>query len=250
MDDRTPIYVVLAAAAVVVMLVLLYWLRSAAPEPGPEPANRREPTATRARPPRQSVTDDRPSGVGAPGPGAPGSTEPVEPTRDTPAPTADEDLVAGKEDGWEFTAADLADSDRPVYLDLGNYQAGIGDEFDVQLFLEAPALTAMTLVLRYDTELLDVVPDSAEAVGRVFRGLPLEFYVNAAEGAVGLFLARGTGLKNMLASRNEQVAVFRMRAKKEGTAVLRAHEDGGIEFTNARGALASCEVSGGMVVIR
>jgi len=254
MDDRTPILVVVAVLLAVGMAAVLYWLRSAAPDalPKPPPVSKPAPTRTAVRERSPSVPGGDPQDDAR----ARASAEVRDARPDRTA--SDEKLI--EDDGsaaadaasWEFSAEELADTERPVYLDLGDYQVAVGQEFEVALFLEAPALSSLDLVMVYDKELLEAVEGSEQTHGRVLREGML-FRINDKTGHVGIFSKDHGGLpgkKNLFTARNERIASFRMRAEAEGATTLSFVEDRGISFKNGLGVERPHEVFGGRIVIR
>ena len=147
----------------------------------------------------------------------------------------------------EFQPENVEFAAQSVILDLGEYEVRTGEEFDLYLSLSAPALASLLLVLEFDAELLEYVPDSAEAVGDVFRN-DIEFHEDPKGGRVALINGGLPGNKNTNAAHHDRAASFRMRALKPGEVTLTPASNG-ISFGNALGGTLEYEVHGGLVSI-
>ena len=241
MEDRAPVFMLVGAAMLALLLGALFWIRSGAPgiPESPEPG---KVQVKPAGPARGGIPEQRAAAPAKPVPPPPPvAEERAQPPTGTPKP------IKETEEGWEFTADDIKASSRKVFLGLGQYRPHSGQEFEVELLLDAPPLESVTLVLAYDPEYLEFVNGSAKSVGRAFRK-GIEANADASNGRLAFVQVGTPGQKNVLACSNEKVAVFRMRAKKPGNTTL-APADKGVSFTNGQGHDEEYQVSGGSVQI-
>ena len=244
MTDKTSIFLAVGLTAVVLIWGLFYCFRPGRPEPSKSP-----------HAPTDSVLEAAPQPAGqatqtAVVPPTPPSKAELAPTK--PAETAAKRAVVVEENvqekSWDFTPEDLrAAEGRSVLVDLGEYTVQAGEEFDVSVFMDAPALQCALLAMKYDRELLEAVPDSGKAVGRVFRR-GVEFFGDPATGRMALLCATLPGRKNILAAQDEKVAVFRMRAKKAGTATIEI-DTKGVSFEAGNGKKLTLDCPPGKVLI-
>ncbi len=219
-----------------------------------------QPPVTTTTPPAQIVAPAAPSAEKLPP-----LAQPVAPEADTPAPS----LAAKKseaaptaikspptitdflaEKGYvEFTAEDARYAEKPIAVNLGNYRVRKGDEFEVAVQVQAPALESFTLLMNYDPELLECLPDTAHPVGKSFH-MGIEFYADQQKGKMVLINAGLPGAKNINPTDNQTVAVFRMVAKGEGQTQIICPETG-VNFTNAIGReVVNYKINGGAISIR
>ncbi|OGV61815.1 MAG: hypothetical protein A3K18_00520 [Lentisphaerae bacterium RIFOXYA12_64_32] len=234
--------VVAGAAAVVLLFGLLFWWRAQMPRPAPAPPTPPAPVANRApvpAPPAQPavVTKAAPVPAAVPAPAAAKTEAPQAAAPDDP-----------RDPAWEFTEADIATAGRGAKVDLGDYQVAVGQEFSFEVGLTAPPLANLMLIMTYDPELLEVLPDSAKAQGNAFRR-GIEFYADPKTGRMALISAGLPGQKNMLAAEGAVVASVRLRARKAGETRI-GFIDRGISLTNARLEDEPCEVTGGRIVVK
>ena len=245
MTDKTSIFLAVGLTAVVLIWGLFYCFRPGRMEPSksfhaptdsvleaaPRPANQAKQTAV-VPPPAPGKVELTPTKLAK--------------TAAKPAAAVVEENVP--EESWDFTPEDLrAAEGRSVLVDLGEYTVQAGEEFDVSVFMDAPALQCALLAMKYDRELLEAVPDSGKAVGRVFRR-GVEFFGDPATGRMALLCATLPGRKNILAAKDEKVAVFRMRAKKAGTATIEV-DTKGVSFEAGNGKKLTLNCPPGKVLI-
>ncbi|MBN2449688.1 MAG: hypothetical protein JXR77_04825 [Lentisphaeria bacterium] len=250
---RDALAVVALVLLMLAVFLLLRHLRGKADTPStPVPTvTGREPSPEKESPDAAGETTPRPEpgrGVGEPpgrtpsGPGAAGAPGVAPPS------TGDAGAAWTKREPVEFTEADLADCGLGVTVDLGTYEAAVGQEFDVTVGLLAPALESCALVLKYDPRLVAVVPGTASPVGSQFR-VGIECYADEAAGRLALIHAGMPGMKNVEAHKREDAsATWRMRALKSGTTRLEVMA--GSSFTNARGEIETFHTAGGEITIR
>ena len=253
MEDKTPVYVIAAIVVVGALLGLLLWLRSGAPA-GSEPEDR-QPLAAKAAAKPEPRQRTGLSGGGEPTAPA----EPASPARQTgtgpaprPAPSrpatgATDPGKPAREEGWEFTPDDIKLSNRKIFLSVGDYRVAQGQDVEFELLLDAPPLESATLVFTYDPTALEYVEDSAKGVGRAFRK-GVECHTDPATGRLAIIHVGMPGKKNVLASMNEKVITFRMKALKPGPTALKPAVEG-ISFTNGQGRDEEFQVTGGAVRI-
>ena len=95
--------------------------------------------------------------------------------------------------------------------------------------------------------MMEFVPKSAKPVGKNFVN-GIEFYADQAKGRMVLIHSGLPGAKNLKAVNGDEIAVFRMVAKKAGETTL-TFPPKGVGFTNARGEDEEYEILGGSIVI-
>jgi hypothetical protein len=244
---------IVAVAAIAAVLLLVFWgvlVMRRGRGGGPE-----QPTRPRAGVEAPHGVTPAPGG----GPGVPETaTSAGEPTVARPpkaqarAPEASLAVPAGtpawvKRQPADFTPEDLALCGRGVQVDLGQYEAAVGNEFEVMVRLVSPALESCTLVLRYDQEALVVVPESAKPDGQAFRS-GIEAYATPGSGKLVIIHAGTPGKKNVDAVVSGPVVTWRMRALRPGVTRLQVLPESG--FTNGQGAEETYKVVGGDVSIR
>jgi len=228
---------IIAGAVVLGIIVFFVLLRQ--PDTAPEPAIDHTIKVITSPPEDTAVVtaaERRPVDLAPPSPPA------------TPALDAEDDYpepVIVESD--EFQPEDVEFAEQSVILDLGEYEVRTGEEFDLYVSLSAPALASLFLVLEFDAELLEYVPDSAKAVGDVFRN-DIEFHEDPKGGRIALINGGLPGNKNTNEAHHDRVASFRMRALKPGEVTL-TPAGNGINFANAQGGLLEYEVHGGLVSI-
>ena len=250
MQDKTTAIVIGCALLAGVMLLLLVWFRGGVPSPGPV-----EPDASgRAeapRPPPTPITPPEAAGDDTPTPESTDADGSTDAAAEEPVPKPGRVILPGMpaiDETWEFTEGDLTEADRrDVEIDLGDYTVVPGEEFEVAVYLDAPPLQSFLLAMTYDMAMLRVVPESAKAVGGVFRA-GIEFFEHPAGGRMAIMCATVPGQKNILAANDEQVAAFRMRALKAGETTI-GIDTKGLNFDNGRGQREAHEIVGGKVVI-
>lgn len=243
---------------VVAMLVAMFLgvfmvLRLRTPPPSDSPAVRPPPHGDDLR---QGEASGKVASEAKDATGDAASAAPIQSSglRETKAPVEEtEDGVAGHEK-WvhrapvEFTEEDLAECGAGVDVGLGRYNTRKGEEFEVAVSLKGPALASCTIVVDYDTDMLEVVPRTAEPVGRQFRG-GIECYADEAGGRLILIQEGVPGKKNLDRSSGDHMsAVWRMRALRSGRTRLQVADE--TSFTNGRGEEEGYRVVGGDIVIR
>jgi hypothetical protein len=147
----------------------------------------------------------------------------------------------------EFGPADLKEVGRGVVLDLGRYQARVGQEFDVVVRFEGPPLMIMVLGLDFDPTVVEVVFESARPVGSAVRS-GIEFYADNTKGKLVLLPSGTPGMKNVNGGNGGPMAVFRMRGKAEGVAALTLTE-GGAKFASGKGDEERAVLHGGDITV-
>ena len=248
MHDRTTAAVIGCALAAGLMLLLLVWFRGGAPSPEPSAPERAEaappapqPVASAQRP-EDDVPAPKPTDADTPG---------EQPVQEEPKAPPGRVILPGLpaiDETWEFSEEDLAQADREdVKIDLGDYTVVSGEEFEVEVYSDSPPLQSFLLAMTYDQAMLQAVPGSEKAVGKVFRA-GIEFFQHPEGGRMAVLCATVPGQKNVLAAGNEKVATFRMRALKQGVTTIGIDKKG-LNFTNGRGESELCEIAGGKVVI-
>ena len=217
-ERREWMPLVAAAIAVLILAVIYVMTRSISPE---DPANSPEAlapgTAVPEAPPDTTPKDASRLGEGraaTPKAGRGGTSD----VGATAQPT-DVVEIPGTEPSLEFFPEDRELCGKGVSLGLGDYHVSVGEEFTVEVSLEAEDMESFLLVLEYDPKLLAIVPDSAEAVGRVFRR-GIEFNYKQDRGLVAI-IHRGTpGQRNLLKANGETAVSFKMTALTEGETKL------------------------------
>ncbi len=147
-----------------------------------------------------------------------------------------------------FSAEDINKKDMNVEINLGDYRAVAGEEFEVNVRMHAPALESMTLLMEYDPEVIEYVANSAKAVGKAFRR-GIEFYADNQKGRMVLLNSGIPGAKNMNVCDGGSIASFRVLAKAPGETQLQFPEMG-MTFINGRGEeIDQYDIRGGSVVV-
>lgn len=215
------------------LVVVILFMRRPAPEPVPVPLPPAATVAPAPKVPPPAVRVETPLAAAS-----------AKPASAAPAPEWQPQPEA------QFDAEDVKQAGRGASLDLGNYSVRAGEVFDVKLVLDGPPLESMTLILNYDTQYLEAVPDSGKPVGKVFRQ-GIEYYVDNKKGRLALIHAGMPGMKNMNAAAREVIARFQMRAKAPGKVTLTpGMGDKGIDFTNGKMQEERFSITGGGVEIR
>lgn len=247
-NKRQWMPVLIAAVAVVVFVAVFLVTRSRPEEGGPDVpgdsgASSVSPALAVQEPP---VSEDKPSpAAGAVTTPAAEQAKPDDAVRSQPAGEGEE---VDFEPSFEFFPEDRKFCGKGVSLDLGDYHVGVGEEFGVEISLEAESMESFMLVLKYDPELLAIVPDSAQAVGRVFRR-GIEFNYKQDRGLAAIIHRGIPGQRNLLKANGETVVSFRMTALAEGETKLRVPPKGA-GFGNAIGAEEKHVIVGGTVLIQ
>lgn len=236
------------AVAVLLLAVTLGWLRvwyGAAPGPEPVPGAPGRPRNPAAEPGNPVTVDsvrrpDRPAAAD-PDAGEGGASAAPADAPDLPLPWEASPVVA-------FTEADLEAAGTGVTVLLENCMARVGEEFPVRVWLRAPALESMTLVMTYDPEMLEVIPGSAEPLERaICHGV--EIYADQAKGKAIMIHSGTPGQRNFTASDGlAPLCGFRMRGKSAGTCALQVAAES--SFTNGRGEEETVEGRDGRITIR
>jgi hypothetical protein len=202
----------------------------------PEPS----PDTRLAAPPQQKIPETIPADPET-------AIKDTSPTAETkPLPDINE-LLAEK--GYiQFTADDAHGANDPIMVNISDYRVAKGDEFEVSVRLQAPALESMTLLMNYDPALLEYLPETARVVGKSFH-LGIEFYADQQKGRMVLINSGLPGAKNIYPTGNEVIAVFRMVAKEAGQTQITFPESG-VSFTNAVGReTTDYKINGGTITI-
>ena len=217
-----------------------------APTAGADPAPEAKPAAPAANPTLEESTGE-PAGVAATGAESVKRTPPRQPQ----AVTVDESqldvpIEDGPLGGW--TPRDLQEAELPVAMDIGDHSIGIGEELEIRVLLQAPALMTLSLLMEYDPEMLTYVANSATSVGGCFIGKP-EFYAKDEQRRMILIATALPGAKATHRSPGGAVASFKMRALRDGNTTIRPDREKSF-CLNANGdPVADVRISGGTVVI-
>ncbi len=149
----------------------------------------------------------------------------------------------------EFSQSDVSPEKMKVSMDLGEYTVDEGDEIEFGLKMSAPALESLTVLMEYDSTMLEYVKDSAKAKGKAFRN-GIEFYADDKKGQMVLINAGIPGAKNINGVEETEIVTFRMRSKKAGKTKLECPTNA-ISFVNGRGnEIDNYSINGGFITIR
>ena len=147
-----------------------------------------------------------------------------------------------------FLPEDLEDKQKMVYMDIGNYDVDTGEEFEISIRVDAPALVNFSLMMEFNQEFIEYVSDSAKAVGKMFR-YGIEFYAQNDKGRMILISKGHPGAKQTEKVEDRPVAVFRMKAKQSG--ITKINFSGkGIILLDPFGGKLEYDVKGGVIEIR
>ena len=242
---KTVILAVLAGGLALVVLLLSLHFRKKAESVSPPPGPGKPVPAVVEGPAPSEVVKPPVAGGDAAKP----AVKPVAAAPDaaTPPPVAD----AGPEpsDTDEFAPAEVKRAADPVIIELGNYVARVGEEFEVAVEMAAPALSNVMLLMEFDPAIVECVADSAKRVGWTFRK-GLEFYADNAKGRMILISAGPPGAKHTRAVDGQPVVSFRMKGKAAGQVALK-FPAAGTEFVTATGTPSKDpQVRGGVISIR
>lgn len=152
------------------------------------------------------------------------------------------------EEPVEFAAEDVKPAGEGVTVDLGDHTIRAGEEFSVEVRLNAPPLESFTLVLKFDPLIVEPVAKSGKPVGKTFRK-GLEYYVDAASGSVGVIHSGLPGMKNLNAATGEPACVFRLKGKASGETRL-VTDAAACSFVNGRGEEERVTLHGGQVKVQ
>ncbi len=147
-----------------------------------------------------------------------------------------------------FLQSDIEDKETMVYMDIGNYDIDRGSEFEIIVNLAAPALANFSLMMEFDNSYLEYVEKSEKAIGDMFR-YGIEFYAQNEQGRMILISAGHPGAKHTEKVVDKPVALFRMKAKKEGTTKITFAEKGVI-LLDPFGNKMEYDILGGEIEIR
>ncbi len=152
------------------------------------------------------------------------------------------------EEPVEFAAEDVKAAGEGVTVDLGDHTIRAGEEFSVEVRLNAPPLESFTLVLKFDPLIVEPVAKSGKPVGKTFRK-GLEYYVDAATGSVGVIHSGLPGMKNLNGATGEPACVFRLKGKASGETRL-VGDAAACSFVNGRGEEERVTLHGGQVKVQ